>query len=414
MPVVVVVVPSGLRTTVVPASWLRPARTRNLPEIRAQIGIIGDAERNGRAIEAAQEQPRAELLRGAVGQLDDHRLDQHLLAPHVELADHLAQHLLHVLRGRDDDRVGALEPGHLRHCGKPAALRRPAFPRPAAASAHPRRAVAASRRWSVRSTIRCSAAAPAAARTGAGEAVILERLGIARLLAQQHLQHRQQLRRIGMFQIDDAHIRPACRALVELGRDRRQPRQGRCVPRSATELALSIGTTDTPSGASPLSAWASSRGPMLSTPITRVDVRSTATSISRSTWRTRRTLSAKSDTTTELRLAVMDPSRLISGRNVSIACAGSMLRTRKISVTKVLPERRCDRPIGAEEAAPATGWTRSAPPDVGTATKPFARSVDRNSSKYSDRLSGRSATTDTRPCTDGSMMMVRPVTRAAA
>jgi hypothetical protein len=70
---------------------------------------------------------------------------------------------------------------------------------------------------------------PCPPRAGAGEAVILERLGIARLLAQQHLQHRQQLRRIGMFQIDDAHIRPARRALVELGRDRRQPRQGRCV-----------------------------------------------------------------------------------------------------------------------------------------------------------------------------------------
>ena len=57
---------------------------------------------------------------------------------------------------------------------------------------------------------------------------------------------------------------------------------------------------------------------------------------------------------------------------------------------------------------------RSAPPDAGTATKPLARRVDRNSSKYSDRLSGRWVTTDTRPCTCGSMMKVRPVTRAAS
>ena len=57
---------------------------------------------------------------------------------------------------------------------------------------------------------------------------------------------------------------------------------------------------------------------------------------------------------------------------------------------------------------------RSAPPATGTATKPLARSVERNSSKYSERDSGRSVTTDTRPCTPGSMMKVRPVTRAAS
>jgi hypothetical protein len=36
-------------------------------------------------------------------------------------------------------------------------------------------------------------------------------------------------------------------------------------------------------------------------------------------------------------------------------------------------DRRCERPTGADEAAPAIGCTRSAPPDVGTATKPLRR-----------------------------------------
>jgi hypothetical protein len=128
----------------------------------------------------------------------------------------------------------------------------------------------------------------------------------------------------------------------------------------------------------------------LSTPITRVEVRSTATSISRRIWRIFRTLSAKSETTIELRLAVIDPSRLTNGPQ-------RLDRLRRLDAAH--PEDlgdegtarpRCERPTGADEAAPAIGCTRSAPPDVGTATKPFARSVDRNNSKYSDRLSGRS------------------------
>ena len=100
--------------------------------------------------------------------------------------------------------------------------------------------------------------------------------------------------------------------------------------------------------------------------------------------------------------------------SVSTAAAGSIRRTRKISVTKRLDEARREPPTGAEAAAPATGWTRSALPEAGTATKPLARSVLRNSSKYSERESGRSVTTETRPCTLGSMIMLRPVTRAAS
>jgi hypothetical protein len=44
----------------------------------------------------------------------------------------------------------------------------------------------------------------------------------------------------------------------------------------------------------------------------------------------------------------------------------------------------------------------------------LARNEDRNTSKYSDLLSGRSVTTDTFPCTRWSMMNVRPVTFAAS
>ena len=57
---------------------------------------------------------------------------------------------------------------------------------------------------------------------------------------------------------------------------------------------------------------------------------------------------------------------------------------------------------------------RSAPFAVGTATRLLARSVDRKTSKYSDRESGRSVTTVTLPVTRLSMMKVRPVTRAAS
>ena len=64
-----------------------------------------------------------------------------------------------------------------------------------------------------------------------------------------------------------------------------------------------------------------------------------------------------------LRLAVIEPSRLTFGRSVSTAAAGSMWRTRKISVTKPLALERRETPTGDEAAAPAIGWTRSAPPD---------------------------------------------------
>jgi hypothetical protein len=114
---------------------------------------------------------------------------------------------------------------------------------------------------------------------------------------------------------------------------------------------------------------------------------------------TRAILSAKSAMMSELRLPVTEPSRLTSGRTASIACAASMLRSRMISVTKLegLVARRPTR-VG-EVAAVATGWMRSAPPGAGTATSPFALSVDRNSSKYSERESGRCVTTETFPCT---------------
>jgi hypothetical protein len=66
-------------------------------------------------------------------------------------------------------------------------------------------------------------------------------------------------------------------------------------------------------------------------------------------------------------VAVMEPSLLTSGRSDSSAAVPSMLRTRKISVTKLfaLPRRPALRL--AEEAAPAVGWMRKAPPEIGTA-----------------------------------------------
>ena len=130
-------------------------------------------------------------------------------------------------------------------------------------------------------------------------------------------------------------------------------------------------------------------------------------------WRMRATLSAKSATTNVLRLAVTEPSLLTRGRTVSAAEAASMFLRRKISVTK--PLGLLGRPTRPPEAtAVAIGWMRSAPPAPGTATRPLARRVDRNTSKYSERDKGRCVTTETLPCTDPSMMKVRPVTRAAS
>ena len=115
----------------------------------------------------------------------------------------------------------------------------------------------------------------------------------------------------------------------------------------------------------------------------------------------RRILSAKSTTTIELppRLAVTEPSRLTSGRSVSTAAAASIdAQPEDLGDEAVAAAAPAD-PTGAVAAAPSTGWMRNAPPAIGTATKPLARSVERNNSKYSERDSGRSVTTDTLPWT---------------
>ena len=104
----------------------------------------------------------------------------------------------------------------------------------------------------------------------------------------------------------------------------------------------------------------------------------------------RRTLSAKSTITSELPalLAVTDPCGLTSGFTVSSADCASIDRSRTISVTKLSREALRD-PTGLGcEAALSIGWTRNAPPAVGTATSPLARRVERNISKYSDFDSG--------------------------
>ena len=139
-------------------------------------------------------------------------------------------------------------------------------------------------------------------------------------------------------------------------------------------------------------------------------------SIRRNTSRTRRMLSAKSTTTRLLpaRLALTAPCWLTSGRTVSSADCASTVRSRMISVTKLL-RLAPDDPIRLGcDAALSIGWIRSTPLAEGTATRLLARSVDRNTSKYSDRLSGRSVTTVTLPVTRLSMMKVRPVTFAAS
>ena len=100
------------------------------------------------------------------------------------------------------------------------------------------------------------------------------------------------------------------------------------------------------------------------------------------------------------------PQRLDRGRGIDVADPENL--GDEARGARPPPDRRASPP------RPATGWIRSAPPATGTATKPLARSVDRNSSKYSERDSGRSVTTETRPCTPGSMMKVRPVTREAS
>ena len=197
-------------------------------------------------------------------------------------------------------------------------------------------------------------------------------------------------------------------------------------PRSATAFEPSTATTDTvapdatppplaePLPLNPCNAAATSRAPALRSAITRVDALSVSTR--RNTSRTLRTLSAKSTTTSELpaRLALTDPCWLTSGRTVSSADCASTERSRMISVTKLLRLAPLEPIRLGCCAALSSGWMRSAPVAVGTAIRLLARSVDRNTSKYSERDSGRSVTTVTLPVTRLSMMNVRPVTLAAS
>ena len=157
-----------------------------------------------------------------------------------------------------------------------------------------------------------AALAGAAARAGGGRArARAGRLG--RRLAEHLLKHRQQLLGVGMLEEDDPDLAAARGAPVELLGDadqlrhRRRRRRGRrsrwsCRPAPPTR----------PRAPARRARSAISRAPALSSPTIRVTPLST--SIRASTCRTRATLSAKSETTIELRLAVSEPSRLTSGR----------------------------------------------------------------------------------------------------
>ncbi len=127
-------------------------------------------------------------------------------------------------------------------------------------------------------------------------------------------------------------------------------------PRRAIELELSIGTmvAARPPGLLPsisvLSEVAISRAPALRRATIRLLL--VSRSMLRSTARIRATLSAKSATTIELRLAVIEPSRLTRGRSASSAWVPSMLRVRMISVTKLLAlPRPATRPPAAAPVA---------------------------------------------------------------
>ena len=187
-------------------------------------------------------------------------------------------------------------------------------------------------------------------------------------------------------------------------------------PRSAIALELSTGTTETPVrrqlGQAPR---AISRAPALSRPTTRVDDAVTATSI----WREH--LADAADIVGE----IGDDDRVAAGGDRAVAAdqrpqrldrrAGSMLPDPE-DLGDEAARRRPARPADRRRAAaPATGWMRSAPPDGGTATKPLARSVSTGTVRNI-----RSATAAARspprpaPARCGSMMKVRPVTRAAS
>ena len=259
-------------------------------------------------------------LRGGVGNLDDDRLDQHLLAADVELADHLAQGALDVGRGRDDDRIGALEAGDDRvPRGRAAAL-------PAGAAA-----AAGARAWSAARPRRRSPVALAAS-PGARSAS----RGWVGGLAEQLLEHRQQLRGVGMLEEDDPDLAAARGAPVELLRRcrpagrrwrRRRGRRSRWSCRPAT--------TETPVGRE----LGERRGDLARAGIVEADDPGRA----RVDVDPRQHLPDPGDIVGEVgdddrapRSAVIAPSRLTSGRSVSTAAAASMWRTRKISVTKPL------------------------------------------------------------------------------
>jgi hypothetical protein len=200
-----------------------------------------------------------------------------------------------------------------------------------------------------------------------------------RRLPEQLLEHRQQLLGIGMFEEDHAKLGAARRAPVEVARDLHHPRDRRRIAAEGDR----VGAVDRHDRHARRRARLRRLPPAASAPRRSRARRHSAArarasmAVSRSMlatiWRMRATLSAKSATMIELRLPVTDPSRLTSGRTASIACAASMLRSRMISVTKLLGLRRGGRRGSATSPRSRPAGCEARRPPAGTATRPLPR-----------------------------------------
>ena len=216
-----------------------------------------------------------------------------------------------------------------------------------------------------------------------------------------------------MIEEDDAKLAAVRGAAVEIPGDGRELGHRRAVaPEARSSWSCRSGPPTRPRARAGSSAAAISRAPLLSRPTTRVACAST--SIRASTWRIRATLSAKSETTIELaargdRAVAADhrPQRLDRGGGVDVPDPENLGDEARRRSPAARPARVA--------AAPATGWIRKRPARAPAPRRSRWRAASRGTARnIRSATSGRSVTTETRPCTPGSMMKVRPVTREAS
>ena len=161
----------------------------------------------------------AQALGGDIADFDDHRFDQHLLAAHVQLADHLAQTALHIGRRGDHDGVGAFIACDHRLAAADAGAGHKSAGAQRSAGLRRGQGRAGSGLLVLAGGIRVAERALRRGRRG-GLA------GRADRLANKLLQHRHQQLGIGVVQKEHPHIATGCRRLIQFRHGARQLGQG--------------------------------------------------------------------------------------------------------------------------------------------------------------------------------------------